>query len=210
MNLGEVFQKFISDFLATRWQEWISTLAQLASVWYARKNNILVYPSGIVGVVLAAWLYFFIAHPPLYADGVLNLYYLVMSLYGWYQWTRKKEEILIFPISWCTSKELFNGIILFIVSWLGIWALLHYFTNSNTPVLDALVSATAATAMWWMALRKIENWLAWIISNVVAIPLNFYKGFMLFTLMYVVFLLMAWAGFVSWKKMAQTTPTIKT
>ena len=210
MNLGEVFQKFISDFLTTRWQEWISTFAQLASVWYARKNNIWVYPTGIVGVVLAAWLYFFIAHPPLYADGVLNLYYLVMSLYGWYQWSRKKEEIIIFPISWCTSKEMINGIILFIVSWLAIWALLHNFTNSNTPVLDALVSATAATAMWWMALRKIENWLAWIVSNLVAIPLNFYKGFMLFTLMYVVFLLMAWAGFVSWKKMAQTTPTIKT
>jgi nicotinamide mononucleotide transporter len=74
------------------------------------------------------------------------------------------------------------------------------FTNSNTPILDSLVSASAVTAMWWMAKRKIENWIAWIFSNIVAIPLNFYKELMLFTLMYVLFLVLAWMGFVEWKK----------
>ena len=205
MSFNEAIQKFLNDLWATRWQEWISTLAQLASVWYARKNNIWVYPTGIVGVVLAAWIYFFIAQPPLYADGVLNLYYLAMSLFGWYQWTRKKEEALVFPIAWCSVKELINGMMLFVISWAAIWTLLHFYTNSNTPILDSLVSATAATAMWWMALRKVENWLAWIVSNLVAIPLNFFKGFMLFTLMYIVFLLMAWAGYISWKKVADQT-----
>jgi nicotinamide mononucleotide transporter len=76
------------------------------------------------------------------------------------------------------------------------------FTDSNTPILDSLVSASAITAMWWMAKRKIENWLAWIFSNIVAIPLNFYKGLMLFSLMYVLFLLMAWWGYTEWKKKA--------
>jgi nicotinamide mononucleotide transporter len=178
-------------------------LSQLASVWYARKNNILVYPTGIIGVVLAAWIYFFIASPPLYADAVLNIYYLMMSLYGWYQWTRKKDNAVVYPISWCGRKELINGLLLFMVSWLGIWFLLHFFTDSNTQVLDSLVSATAVTAMWWMALRKVENWLAWTASNLIAIPLNFYKGFMLFTVMYVVFLLLALAGYYSWKKLAR-------
>jgi len=81
---------------------------------------------------------------------------------------------------------------------------LKKFTNSNTPILDSLVSSSAITAMWWMAKRKIENWLAWIFSNIVAIPLNFYKGLMLFTLMYVLFLVLAWMGFVTWKKKAAT------
>ena len=81
MSINEAIQKFLNDLLATRWQEWVSTLTQLASVWYARKNNIWVYPTGIVGVVLAAWIYFFLAQPPLYADGVLNLYYLAMSIF---------------------------------------------------------------------------------------------------------------------------------
>lgn len=193
----------MNDIVHTRWQEWISTLSQLASVWYARKNNILVYPTGIIGVVLAAWIYFFIASPPLYADAVLNIYYLMMSLYGWYQWTCKKDNAVVYPISWCGQKELVNGLLLFLVSWLGIWFLLHYFTDSNTQVLDSLVSASAVTAMWWMALRKVENWLAWTASNVIAIPLNFYKGFMLFTVMYIVFLLLALAGYLSWKKLAR-------
>ena len=78
-------------------------------------------------------------------------------------------------------------------------------TDSNTPILDSLVSASAVVAMWWMAKRKIENWLAWIFSNVVAIPLNFYKGFMLFTVMYVLFLILAWMGYVTWKKVAKQT-----
>ena len=203
MTFSQYFQNFVNDITHTRWQEWLSTLSQLASVWYARKNNILVYPTGIIGVVLAAWIYFFIASPPLYADAVLNIYYLMMSLYGWYQWTRKKDNAVVYPISWCGRKELVNGLLLFMVSWLGIWFLLHFFTDSNTQVLDSLVSASAVTAMWWMALRKVENWLAWTASNLIAIPLNFYKGFMLFTVMYVVFLLLALAGYLSWKKLAR-------
>jgi nicotinamide mononucleotide transporter len=66
--------------------------------------------------------------------------------------------------------------------------------------MDSVVSSSAFTAMWWMAQRKIENWFAWIFSNLIAIPLNFYKGFMLFTLMYILFLGLAWAGYVQWKK----------
>lgn len=203
MTFSQYLQNFVNDLGHTRWQEWLSTLSQVASVWYARKNNILVYPTGIVGVVLAAWIYFFIASPPLYADAVLNIYYLMMSLYGWYQWTRKKDDAVVYPISWCGSREILQGLVLFALSWLGIWVLLHFWTDSNTQVLDSLVSATAVTAMWWMALRKVENWLAWTASNLIAIPLNFYKGFMLFTVMYVVFLLLALAGYISWKKLAK-------
>ena len=111
---------------------------------------------------------------------------------------------LVYPISWCNRKELWGGIAFFFFFWAVIFAVLEYFTDSNTPVLDSLVSASAITAMWWMAKRKIENWLAWIFSNIVAIPLNFYKGFMLFTLMYILFLLLAWMGYNTWKKMEAT------
>jgi len=200
MSFSGLFQQFITDIKNTRWQEWVSTVTQIASVWYARKNNVLVYPTGIIGVLLAAWVYFFLSAPPLYADASLNIYYFIMSVYGWYNWVQKKGDTLQYPISWCSKKELSIGTGFFLVSWVVLYFLLVYLTNSNTPILDSLVSSSAVTAMWWMAKRKIENWLAWIFSNIVAIPLNFYKGFMLFTLMYVLFLLMAWMGYVSWKK----------
>lgn len=205
MNLETIFTQFTTDIQVFRWQEWVSTLCQILSVWYAQRNNILVYPTGIIGVLLAAWVYFFIASPPLYADGVLNVYYFGMSVLGWYLWTKKKtDQEYEYPITWCTTKELSLGILGFSAGWALIYLLLTQVTDSNTPVLDSLVSASAFTAMWWMANRKIENWLAWIFSNIVAIPLNFYKGFMLFTLMYVVFLFMAFSGFIRWKKQQKT------
>jgi len=205
MTIHEIWQKFTTDIQQTRWQEWVSTIAQVASVWYARKNNVLVYPTGIVGVLLAAYVYLFMTNgPPLYADALLNIYYFVMSVYGWYNWVQKKDAThYTYPISWCSRIELMIGFVLFIGFWAVIYFTLKNLTDSNTPILDSLVSSSAVTAMWWMAKRKIENWLAWIFSNIVAIPLNFYKGLMLFTLMYVLFLLLAWMGYVLWKKKAQ-------
>ena len=202
MSLAEFWDKLVSNIQHAGWKEWVSVITQIASVWYARKNNVLVYPTGIIGVVLAAYLYFFNSNPPLYADGTLNIYYFFMSVYGWYNWVQKKDAShFTYPISWCSKKELSIGVVLFLVAW-GIIYFALTTTDSNTPILDSLVSATAVVAMWWMAKRKIENWLAWIISNIVAIPLNFYKEFYLFTLMYVLFFGMALWGFIEWKKQA--------
>ena len=149
---------------------------------------------------MAAYIYFFMAKPPLYADGVLNIYYFFMSIYGWYNWSLKKNEIEVYPISSCNANEWIIGLFIFVIGWIILYFLLLNLTDSNTPVLDSLVSASAVTSMWWMAKRKIENWLAWIASNLVAIPLNFYKGFMLFTLMYILFLWLAILGYLEWKK----------
>ena len=204
MSIAEIWKEFIDNIRHTKPLEWVSTITQIASVWYARKNNVLVYPTGIIGVLIAAWLYFFDSHPPLYADASLNIYYFLMSVYGWYHWVQKKDEThYTYPVKWCTRPQLGFGILLFFFFWGVIWWVLLQFTNSNTPVLDSLVSASAITAMWWMARRKVENWLAWIFSNIVAIPLNFYKHFYLFTVMYVLFLAMAWWGFAEWKKLAK-------
>ena len=201
MNLMDIWKDFLENVIQTKWQEWTSTIMQIASVWYAKKNNVLVYPTGIIGVLLASYIYYFVASPPLYADSILNVYYFLMSIYGWYNWIQKKNLEDVYPISWCNRKELSNGVLLFLGSWIVIYYLLAFFTNSNTLFLDSLVSSSAVTSMWWMTKRKIENWIAWIFSNCIAIPLNFYKGFMLFTLMYMLFLLLAVSGFLEWKKM---------
>jgi len=203
--MGWDYTQIWNDLQEWRWQEWASTVTQIASVYYARKNNVWVYPTGIIGVLLAAYVYFFLVDPPLYADGGLNLYYFLMSVYGWRQWARKSaDESLTFPIRWCTQGERLGGFALFGVSWGVLYGILVWATNSNTPVLDSLVSSTAITAMWWMATRKIENWMAWIVSNLVAIPLNLYKGLPVFTGMYVLFLVMAVQGYLDWRRAVQT------
>ncbi len=205
MTATEIWQSFSQNIIETRWQEWVSTVLQIASVWYAKKNNILVYPTGIIGVLLASYIYYFISNPPLYADSLLNIYYFIMSIYGWYNWVQKKNSTFTYPISWCNKKELNIGVAFFLGCWALIYLMLIKLTNSNTPVLDSLVSSTAVVSMWWMAKRKMENWIAWIISNMVAIPLNFYKGFMLFTFMYILFLLLAVSGYREWKQKISIT-----
>jgi nicotinamide mononucleotide transporter len=203
MSLSEIWKELVNNIQHTKLLEWISTITQIASVWYARKNNVLVYPTGIIGVLIASYLYF---NSKLYADGSLNIYYFLMSVYGWYNWVQKKDaDHFTYPISWCTRPQLFFGIGFFLFFWVIIFYVLTNFTDSNTPQLDSLVSSSAITAMWWMAKRKVENWLAWIFSNIVAIPLNFYKHYYLFTLMYILFLAMASWGYVEWKKQADKT-----
>ena len=115
---------------------------------------------------------------------------------------KKIQTILHTQLVGVPKKELCVGILIFFVAWGLIYFALIKLTDSNTPILDSLVSASAVVAMWWMTKRKIENWLAWIFSNIVAIPLNFYKEFYLFSIMYVLFLLLAWWGYIEWKKQA--------
>jgi nicotinamide mononucleotide transporter len=200
MSIADYIQKLINDVQYTRWQEWLSTITQIWSVWLARKNNILVFPVGLVGLFLAVYLYYFIANPPLYADSLLNVYYILMSGYGWYNWHLMNDDKTIFPISISSKKEGLLGMGLGLGSWVILYCILVSFTNSDTPILDSLVSGSAVAAMWWMTRRKIENWMAYGFSNIVAIPLNFYKGFMLFTLMYVLFLFLSIIGYMEWNR----------
>jgi len=196
-----LMQQIEENFEAISTLEWISTAAQILSVWYALKNNVLVFPTGIIGVSLAAYIYFFKISPPLYAEGLLHIYYFAMSIFGWYTWLLKKsDQTLAFPITWCSTKERLIGLMLAFTSWMILYSWLKYNTDSNTPVADALVTSFSILGMWWMAKRKIENWLAYLISNAVAIPLNYYKDLSLFSLMYIVFFIMAWRGFILWRK----------
>jgi nicotinamide mononucleotide transporter len=124
-----------------------------------------------------------------------------MSIFGWYTWLLKKsDQTLAFPITWCSTKERLVGLMLAFTSWMILYSWLKFNTDSNTPVADAVVTSFSILGMWWMAKRKIENWLAYLISNAVAIPLNYYKDLSLFSLMYIVFLIMAWRGFILWRK----------
>jgi nicotinamide mononucleotide transporter len=181
--------------------EWTSTLAQILSVWFAMKNNVWVFPTGIVGVLLAAYIYLFAIYPPLYAEGLLHLYYFGMSVFGWYAWLLKKSDrSLVFPISWCNTREKITGLWITFISWSILFFWLKFQTDSDTPVSDSLVTSFSILGMWWMAKRKIENWLAYMISNALAIPLNYYKELSLFSFMYLIFFFMAWRGFIAWKK----------
>ena len=179
--------------------EIMAVLFGLASVVFAMKNNILVYPIGIISTVIYVYL---LNKWGLIGDMLINGYYTTMSIYGWYIWTRKSQNKPEFPISRITIKEIYHGIIIFLLTIVFVVAVYKYFDKftSWTAYVDTFTTGIFFVGMWLMAKRKIENWLLWIIGDLVSVPLYFYKGYTFTSLQYAIFTIIAIYGYLEWKK----------
>ena len=175
--------------------QWLAVLLGVAEVLFARVNNIWLYPTGIAGTLISIYLLLVVQ---LYAESVLNLYYLVMSVYGWVYWVKKKNEPPV-KITWCNGREWVISLTITFVGWLILYLLLKNFTPSNVPVWDAWVSSSAWAGMWLLARRKIENWIFLNVSNLFAIPLLFYKGLPMFAVLTLFLFVVAFWGFFEWR-----------
>jgi len=190
------YELFLHNLQESTWTEGVAVFFGLLSVWFARKENILVYPTGIINVLLYVYICY---HAGLYADMGINAFYFVVSVYGWYNWARVDQDKHHIPISRLSTKGWIlssGGVLLFFVP---IAFLLHEYTNSTVPVWDAFTTAIFIISMWLMALKKIENWLGWIIGDMLVIPLFFSKGLVLSSFQYVVFLILAVMGYIEWR-----------
>ncbi len=187
--------------------EIIAASLGILSVWYAKKANILVYPTGIVSVLI----YVFICYnAELYADMGINAYYFVFSVYGWIMWSRKGEnEAEELPVTYSDRKTWLISIGVFLLSVVVIQVLLRIFKAGDTaywstfvPYTDTFTTAVAIVGMWLMAVKKVENWLFWIATDVVSVPLYIYKGLVFTSLQYFVFLVLAVMGYFEWRRLA--------
>ena len=190
----ELFQQNLEFMTYT---EAIAVFTGLLSVWFAKKENILVYPTGIISVLIYVYICF---NVKLYAEAGINIYYFVMSLYGWWNWSRTDEKKEHIHIKQNNFKEQVFTILFILVIYFLLFILLLKYTDSNVPGLDAFATSLFFVAMWLMAKKKIENWILWIIGDLVCIPLYFYKGLLLTSFQYIIFTFIAVAGFVEWKK----------
>lgn len=212
--------------------EVIAAAFGVISVFYAKKENILVFPTGIISTGIYVYL---LSQWSLYGDLIINIYYTLMSLYGWYLWSKiidsNKQHI---PISRTTKKDQLKTLGIFIFTSLFVIVVYrHYdvmpndlnfsesvnyaFTNmfsgnlddfrKITPFLDTFTTAAAFVAMWLMANKKIENWTFWIATNIVSIPLYFVKGYGFTGIQYLIFLILAIQGYQQWKKSLDKNPS---
>ncbi|MFC2126665.1 nicotinamide riboside transporter PnuC [Bacteroidota bacterium] len=177
--------------------EAFGVLFGLLSVWFAKKENILVFPSGIISVLIYVYLCY---QTKLYADMGINAYYFVMSVYGWYVWSRKVDNQHQTPITTANRSEWLICLVTFLLSFLILYFSLISFTDSDIPFWDSLTTALFFVGMWFMAKKKIENWIIWIIADAISVPLYYYKDLQLTSIQYFIFLLIAIAGYISWKK----------
>ena len=195
-------QKFISEVQQTSMLEYIAVVTGIASVFFSKKENILVYPVGLVNTIIYVYISI---EGSLFGEASVNFYYTVMSIYGWILWARKDQQHhIILHISDSSFKEWMQQLLFFAFFYIVIFFALTWAKNAfyaNTiPVMDAFASATAFTGMWLMAKKKVESWYWWIATNLTSIPLYFIKGYALTSVYYIILLVLAVFGLIEWKQ----------
>jgi nicotinamide mononucleotide transporter len=176
--------------------QWIAVSFGVTEVLLAKKNNVLLYPAGIISSALSIFLLF---EALLYAEAALSTYYVIMSIYGWAYWIKRKDQAEV-KISYSSKKEWLITSIIALGGWGILYLILKNFTDSDVPILDSFISSTAWAGMWLLARRKIENWILLNVSNLFAIPLLFYKNLPLFALLTIFLFIVACFGYFEWRQ----------
>ena len=203
--MEEIIQQFIAGIQNTRGLEYIAVFAGIISVWFSRKENIWVYPTGLINTIFYIYLSF---KSGLLGEASVNFYYTVMSVYGWIGWAKKDDnKNIVLQITSSNKKEWIAQVGFFLAFYLVIYFALSYlktnFAPEAIPWADAFASASAFTGMWLMTKKKIESWYWWIITNIVSIPLYFVKHYVFTSVYYFILLIMAVFGLLEWIRRSQ-------
>ncbi len=199
MNIQEWIRLLWQQIGETPLLQWIAVSLGVTEVLLARANKIWLYPAGIGATVLSVFILF---EAGLYAECLLNGYYIVMSIYGWWFWVKKKHTAAP-KVNFANTQDWLTVAGITGIGFVGLWLCLKYFTPSTVPVADAFVSATAWAGMWLLARRKVENWLLLNISNAVAVPLLFHKQLPLYAGLTIFLFIIAVQGYFKWRKIAR-------
>lgn len=203
--MEDFFSRLVSDIQHSSWWEWVAVLAGIASVWFSKKENILVYPVGLVNTIIYIWLSF---KGDLLGEASVNLYYTIMSIYGWILWSRRDTRHQpVVHITFSDKKWWLYQLAFFAAFYTIVFLLLTYlkedFAPGAIPWADAFASATAFTGMWLMTKKKVESWYWWIATNIASIPLYYVKEYALTSVYYLILLVMAIFGLLEWMKKAK-------
>ena len=187
--------------------EIIAVIFGFLSVWFSKQNKIWVFPTGMISTAIFVYL---LIKWELLGDMMINAYYFIMSVYGWYIWTRKVDNSHVTPISRTTLKEKQVSVFIFIATLFFVFAVYKAFDKWTTWVAyaDTITTAIFFVGMWLMARRKLENWIFWIIGDIISVPLYFYKGFTFTSFQYLGFTFIAIFGYLAWKKNLNKSQTL--
>ncbi len=206
--MNPIFDFFLQPYreasLLDIWLEIIAVVFGVVGVWFGKKEHILVYPLGIISTAIFIYICFKFE---LYGDFIINIYYTLMSLYGWFMWSTRIDGSNL-TITRCSSSDLYKALGIFLVSAAFIVGVYLYFNRFDryTDYFDTLTTGLCFAAMWLMAHKKIEHWLLWIAANIISIPLYFYKGLGFTGLQFTVLLIIAILGYQQWKKHLNNIP----
>ncbi|HEY0040896.1 MAG TPA: nicotinamide riboside transporter PnuC [Flavisolibacter sp.] len=202
--MQDFFQQVLANLKNTTPLEFIAVIAGIVSVWFSRKENIWVYPTGLVNTIIYIYLCFKF---DLIGEASVNFYYTVMSVYGWWMWARKDQASKpVVRIQFSNKKEWIQEVIFFLFFYVTLFFIITYLKPrfpGAIPWADAFASATAFTGMWLMARKKVESWWWWIVTNIASVPLYYVKGLAFTSVYYIVLLVMAVFGLLEWQRRAK-------
>jgi nicotinamide mononucleotide transporter len=197
-----MFETIINQYKSIpNWQigiEIVIFIFGVLSVYFAKKENILVYPTGIICTILSVYIMY---NAKYYADMSINIYYSIMSVYGWFQW-KKITNGEVLSISRTSEREKIIGLVLFLITGL-ICVLIYTFFDYKLQLnnyLDVFTTSLFFTAMWYMAKKKIENWTLWIVGNTFAVYIFFDRQLYIIAIQYIIFTILAISAYIQWKK----------
>jgi nicotinamide mononucleotide transporter len=179
--------------------EFIAFLFGILSVWFAKKENIWVYPTGLIATIITTYLLYIAGY---LGDMMINGYFAIMSIYGWYYWAKKGKETDNLLITRTNTKEKIIGVSMFFLTIIvvyGIYTIFDYEIKAANYI-DIVSSGIFFTGMWYMAKKKIENWTLWIIGDIIVTPLYAYRGLGMLSLQYLIFTILAISAYLEWKK----------
>ncbi|MEQ6123689.1 nicotinamide riboside transporter PnuC [Pseudotenacibaculum sp. MALMAid0570] len=178
--------------------EIVAVISGVLSVWYAKKESIWVYPTGIISTTIYVYICYQFT---LYGDLIINIYYTLMSIYGWYMWAKLIDDHHI-EITRTNKSDKLKAIGIFVFTAAFVVAVYLYFNRFDriTDYFDTLTTGVFFAAMWLMANKKIEHWTLWIIGNIISVPLYFIKGLGFSGIQFTIFLVLAYLGYKSWRK----------
>ncbi len=187
--------------------EFVGVFFGFLSVWYSKKENILVFPTGIISTAIFVYILLVFG---LLGDMLINAFYFIMSIYGWYFWTRKVDKDRYTPITKMTNLDKKYSIIMFIGTILFVCLVYFVFNkfDSWTAYVDSFTTAIFFVGMWLMAKKKLANWIFWIVGDVISVPLYLYKGLVFTAIQYLLFTIIAVYGYKAWKKSINKSPQI--
>ncbi|MBA4318119.1 MAG: nicotinamide mononucleotide transporter [Flavobacterium sp.] len=188
--------------------EFIAFVFGILSVWFAKKENILVYPTGLIATIITTYLLYIAGY---LGDMMINGYFTIMSIYGWYKWARKENDTEIIAITRTNKKEKIIGIALFFVTIFVVFGIYNFFDYEikTANYIDIFASGIFFTGMWYMANKKIENWTLWILGDIIVTPLYAYRGLGMLSLQYLIFTILAISAYLEWKKILNSSQNLE-
>ena len=178
--------------------ELLGTAFSIAYLYFSIKQNILLWPLGIMSAIFYLVVFY---ESKFYADMALNGYYLIISIYGWITWKRAREKMgMKMPIKRLKIKMGLTLIIVTGILYIVIGKVLYLYTDSPIPYWDAFTTSASIVATWMLARKFLEHWIVWVIVDLVSMALYIYRGLYPTTILFAVYTTMAVVGFIQWRK----------